>query len=462
MPEDVVAAAPFLEPSTAVAAPTLSTPEQASKSYGPVQPEERIALIDALRGVALFGIIAANMRGFAGPFDAYMRPNLVWQTRTDFWVQAFVDTFIQGKFITLFAFLFGVGFVLQFTRAESRQARFVPTYRRRLEALILLGALHQLLFWWGDILVTYGLGGFLLILFRKRQNKTILRWVLLLMLLPGAGMSGYMLFRMAKPQTPQRLEQAKKRHAEDEKKEQLERRKAIQVYQTGNYVQVFRQRLQELPRVDKIQPGAVALTFPIFLLGLWVFRQGILQDPAGNRRRLRRALLLGLLIGIPANVAATWLQHIVQARPSIGGPTTLMVISVTLSLFARPTLSMAYAGAVALLFLNETWRRRLLPFAAIGRTALSNYLLQTIVCTTIFYGYGGGLFARIHLAALFVLSVAIFALQVPLSQWWLGHHRFGPTEWLWRTLTYGKPPSTKSLESDPRYAEFLKKMRLPS
>ena len=70
MPEDVVAAAPFLEPSTAVlAAPTLSTPEQASKSYGPVQPEERIALIDALRGVALFGIIAANMRGFAGPFD---------------------------------------------------------------------------------------------------------------------------------------------------------------------------------------------------------------------------------------------------------------------------------------------------------------------------------------------------------------------------------------------------------
>jgi uncharacterized protein len=88
----------------------------------PTQPEERIALIDVLRGLALFGIIAANMRGFAGPMASYFHTDLLWKSTTDFWVQAFVDTFIQGKFITLFAFLFGVGFAVQFARAESRHS----------------------------------------------------------------------------------------------------------------------------------------------------------------------------------------------------------------------------------------------------------------------------------------------------------------------------------------------------
>jgi uncharacterized protein len=444
MAEEMGAAAPPVEAQTAGAdVPAGGTAAEAAQRWEPVQPEERIALIDALRGLALFGIIAANMRGFAGPLAAYFHPSLVWQTRTDFWVQAFVDTFIQGKFITLFAFLFGVGFVLQFTRAEARQARFVPTYRRRLFALILLGGLHQLLFWWGDILVSYGLGGFLLILFRKRQNKTILRWALLLMLLPGAGMSGLILFRTIKPQTPQRVEEGRKRVVENEKKNQAELRKTIQVYQTGSYVQIFRARLGELAQENQTQPGAVALTLPIFLLGLWVFRQGIFQDPAGNRRRLRQAMVLGLLIGIPANVAAVWLQHLAPPPTSAASLTPLLVIAVTLNLFARPVLSMGYAGAVALLFLNETWRSRLMPFAAIGRTALSNYLLQSIVCTTIFYGYGGGLFGRVHLAMLFVLSVVIYAIEAPLSQWWLRRYRFGPAEWLWRTMTYGKPPAMK-------------------
>lgn len=444
MTEEDSAAAPPGEVQTAGAAvPAGRTATEPPQRWEPVQPEERIALIDALRGLALFGIIAANMRGFAGPLAAYFHTNLFWQTRTDFWVQAFVDTFIQGKFITLFAFLFGVGFVLQFTRAESRQARFVPIYRRRLFSLILLGGLHQLLFWWGDILVSYGLGGFLLILFRKRQNKTILRWVLLLMLLPGAGMSGYMLFRAVKPQTPQRLEEGRKRRAENEIKEKAELRKTIQVYQTGTYVQIFRQRLGELAQENGSQPGVVVLTLPIFLLGLLVFRQGIFQDPAGNRRRLRKAMVLGLLIGIPANIASVWLQHIAPVGPSAGAPTPLMAIGVTLNLFARPVLSMGYAGAVALLFLNESWRRRMMPFAAIGRTALSNYLLQSIVCTTIFNGYGGGLFGRVHLAMLFLLSVVIYAIEAPLSQWWLSRYRFGPAEWLWRSMTYGKAPAMK-------------------
>jgi uncharacterized protein len=99
---------------------------------------------------------------------------------------------------------------------------------------------------------------------------------------------------------------------------------------------------------------------------------------------------------------------------------------------------MCYASAVVLLFLNERWRPRLKPFSVIGRTALSNYLFQTIFCTTIFFGYGGGLFAKVHLAWLMVLSVAVYALEVALSKWWLERYRFGPAEWAWRSLTYDR------------------------
>src|ERR1051326_3487034 len=194
----------------------------AAANWGPVQPEERIALIDVLRGLALFGIIAANMRGFAGPHMTYFAPDLLWKTRSDFWIQAFVDTFIQGKFITLFAFLFGVGFSLQFSRAEARGSRFGPIYRQRLEALILLGVLHQVLFWWGDILVSYGLGGFFLMAFRKRSNKTVAIWLLSVMLIPTVGTLSYQVFRLIKPQTQQQLATAKIRSQRNKLEQRLE------------------------------------------------------------------------------------------------------------------------------------------------------------------------------------------------------------------------------------------------
>ena len=103
-----------------------------------------------------------------------------------------------------------------------------------------------------------------------------------------------------------------------------------------------------------------------------------------------------------------------------------------------PALSFFYASAILLLFQRTAWQRHLAPLAAVGRTALSNYLLQSVICTTIFYSYGFGLYGRIGQPAGVALTFLIFALQIPVSVWWLRHFRFGPVEWLWRTLTYGK------------------------
>lgn len=405
---------------------------------GPTTPEERINLIDILRGLALFGIIAANMRGFAGPLTSYFQPGLVWKSPADYWVQAFVDTFIQGKFITIFAFLFGVGFVVQFSRLEKRHSRPVRVYSRRLLALILIGAVHQLLFWWGDILLTYALGGFLLIPFRKRQSKTVLIWAVCLMLAPIVGGAGFLAYRRLRPEPPHKVEENKKKAVEERAKREADMWKTIRVYQTGSYAAIFQERLGELKRQNRSQPFAVLYTFPIFLLGLWVWRRGVLQDPEAHRARLQKGLLIGALIGIPANLVFTWGAHVVQSQLQTGPPTPFALAGFLIGIFGRPALSMSYGCALGLLFLSAAWRPRLMPFAAIGRTALSNYFFQTIAGTTIFYGYGGGAFAKVSLAWLLVLSVVLYALEAPLSRWWLSRYRFGPAEWIWRSMTYGK------------------------
>ncbi len=442
MPEETAAGNRFPESPTAPGAgakPELSslTDIPQPQAIGPTQPDERITLIDVLRGVALIGIIVANMRGFAGPMPAYMEPGLIWKSRLDWWVQAFIDTFIQGKFITIFSFLFGVGFVLQFTRAEKRHARFGRFYSRRLSALLLIGAVHQFLFWWGDVLVTYALGGFCLIPFRKRTNKTILAWMLGLMLFPTVGGLGYYAYRQLRPLAPQKAAEKATKDAAERQKTLDGIPKSIQVYQNGSYAQIFMARLPDLKEANMFQPMVVMYTLPLFLMGLWVFRRGIIQDPGMHRALLRKGLVIGAIAGIPLNVLATWVMRLTAGQPPTP-PSPLMLLGFFLATFGRPLLSMSYACGLGLLFLNPAWRRRLLPFAAVGRTALSNYLLQTVVCTTIFYGYGGGLFVKVNLLWLLVLSLLIYALEIPLSNLWLRYYRFGPMEWVWRVMTYGK------------------------
>src|SRR5688572_1420643 len=142
----------------------------------PVAVGERIEVLDALRGAALFGIIAANMRGFSGPLAAYFDHTLMWTDPVNRMAQVFVDIFIQGKFITLFSFMFGIGFAIQMERADQSGIVSRGFYMRRLALLLLFGVIHFMFVWWGDILAPYALMGFLLMLFRTRSQNAVLRW----------------------------------------------------------------------------------------------------------------------------------------------------------------------------------------------------------------------------------------------------------------------------------------------
>ena len=147
----------------------------AAEAIGPVPGEDRITVIDCLRGAALFGILTANMRGFNAPLAAYMDPRLMWSWLPDRLMQAAVDCFVQGKFITIFAALFGIGFAIQMDRAAAR-VQSVGFYRRRMAGLLGIGLAHSFLLWWGDILVPYAICGFLLLLFRNCSQRTVFVW----------------------------------------------------------------------------------------------------------------------------------------------------------------------------------------------------------------------------------------------------------------------------------------------
>ncbi len=392
----------------------------------PVSAGERIEVLDVLRGAALFGIIAANMRGFSGPLPAYFDHTLMWTDTTSRIAQAFVDFFIQGKFITLFAFMFGIGFAIQMERADRSGVESRAFYVRRLAILLVLGLLHFLLIWWGDILAPYALMGFLLMLFRKRSQKTLLIWSAVLYAWPLLLSAVMMALRSAGVQIPSPPATTP---------EELQR--IIGVYGTGSYAEIVTQNFKSLPFMGFGLVFFYPRVLGIFLFGLWVWRQGIIRDLPSKADLLRRCQKHGLWIGVLFNALAMALNeifHPAPMTPSVMG----WVIGLSIAI-GLPAGSLFYASTLALLWQKAQWREWLRPFGAVGRMALSNYLLQSLVCTTIYYSWGGGLYGRVNPLVGLLPTVGIYSAQLALSAWWLQHFASGPMEWLWRRLTYATP-----------------------
>ena len=396
-------------------------------SMRPVAAGERIEVLDALRGAALFGIIAANMRGFSGPLAAYFDHTLMWTDPRSRAAQAFVDIFIQGKFITLFAFMFGIGFAIQMERADLSGVTSRMFYVRRLAILLLFGMLHFILIWWGDILAAYAILGFALMLFRNQSQKALLRLAVVLFLYPV--LLGTLLFTLHSagvqipgppPTTPEELQ------------------RIIGVYASGSYGDIVKQNLKELP----FMAFGLIFFYPrvlgVFLFGLWVWREGIIRELPTKTALLRRCQKHGLWIGLLFNAIALAINemfHPDPITPSFHG----LLVNAALTI-GVPAGSLFYATTVALLWEHLHWRARLRPFAAVGRMALTNYLLQSIICTTIFYSWGLALYGRVNPLIGFVPTILIYSAQVALSVWWFRRFAMGPMEWLWRRLTYGKAP----------------------
>lgn len=415
--------------TAAVTAPPKTT-------VGPITAAERISEIDILRGFALFGILLVNMASYGHSFYEYVMLKPV-PTGTLDQIATFVVAFFgEGKFYSLFSFLFGFGLAIQMSRAESRGTPFVPIYLRRMLALLAIGLVHAYLIWVGDILVPYALLGFLLLLFRKSKPRTLLIWAIIMLVLItviNLGLLGLTSLAYLTPESAAMMDQA----TQDAMAQYTEAaEQSNRIYATGSFAEITAQRANDLGFLYPVTLFIVPNIFAMFLLGLAAGKQGIFQNIAAHLPLFKKLQFWGLVLGVAGN-----LLYAVGARfsnPNV--PTLISFLATTGQTFGAPLLSAFYLSTIVLLAQNPVWRRRLMVLEPVGRMALSNYLFQSLVCTAIFYSYGLGLYGQIGPAAGVLLTFIIYIVQIPLSNWWMKRFQYGPVEWLWRTLTYGKSP----------------------
>jgi uncharacterized protein len=408
-----------------MSAPTPAPPT-APEGLRPVSAAERIDLIDALRGFALYGVLLANtIPWFSGRAFLPRAQIAVGPGSIDGIALLLVGVFVDGKAMTLFSCLFGLGFAVQLMRAEARGREVVPVYLRRLGVLLGIGLCHIVLLWWGDILATYAVTGFALILFRRRTDRALLLWAAALILVPSC--------LMAVSAMSDFLERILPHHRQDE----AFRAQVLAALSGHDHVLLARMHVRQyLSHVGSVAVMYFPSLLGRFLLGYLVGRRRLLHDAADHLPFFRKLLGWGLTIGLVGNIAAAIRRALMRQDVTIPS-----WIKLALSLFDDPAvvaLAAGYLSAMVLLFQRPAWRRRILILAPVGRMALTNYLSQSLICTFLFYGWGLGLIGRVGPALCIPLTLTIFAGQILVSRLWLRRFQFGPAEWLWRSLTYGQ------------------------
>ena len=393
---------------------------------GPVSSRERIEVLDVLRGLAVGGILIGNIQWFSG--YGMMPPSLAAASPIYDQVTHFIVHFlIEGKFYSIFSFLFGVGFALQIARAEDRGDTNASVFKRRLGWLLVIGLLHAYLLWAGDILSVYALVGFVLLLFRRKSNESILRWAAVLVAVPVVTyVILYIAFvAFAPPDAIAGFDAS-----------QLERwNTSVREVGEGGYVRnVTGYNLQYI--VGRYMGLIIQMRLPkilaMFLLGMYAYRRGVFQDVSAHRTLIRKVMVYGLALGVIGNVLMAALAGNEAPFP----PSPAALIGVIGYAFGVPSLALGIIALVTLLWQKTDWRRGLSYLAPVGRTALTNYLLQTVICVTIFYGYGFGMFGKVGALSATLTAVAIFLVQIAVSSLWLRYFAYGPVEWIWRQLTY--------------------------
>jgi uncharacterized protein len=404
----------------------------ASDATGNAVPErERIVAIDVLRGFALLGILVMNIQSFSMIGSAYVNPMAYGDmTGANYWVWWLGHVFADQKFMSIFSMLFGAGIVLMTNRQEARTGRSAGVHYRRMAILLCIGLLHAYLIWFGDILVAYAICGMIVYLFRRLPP-----WVLLLLGLVAIAMHSviYLGISASVPHWPPgELEQFRR----DMKPEAADVQKEVAIYR-GSW-------MGQLPHRAK-----KAFMFETFLFAVWTgWRAGGLMlvgmalfklgafAAQWSARSYWAMLVVGLGGGIPvieyghrAIVAHNW------------DPVYALFTGFEFNNWGSVLVSLGYVGAVMLICQRPTWHWLTRPLAAVGQMAFTNYLMQSLICTTIFYGHGFGHFGNFERVGQLAIVIAIWAFQLILSPIWLRYFRFGPAEWLWRTLTYGRIPA---------------------
>ncbi len=382
---------------------------------------DRIADVDALRGMALFGILVVNVCAFASAFYGAGVRDPQFNGAMDHTVRALIAVLFEMKFYLLFSFLFGYSVTLQMAAAERAGEALTGRMLRRQTGLLALGLAHGALLFYGDILTIYAILGLILLALRHRSDSAALRLAALLILVSAALWIGLGLLQWA---SGERMNRAAV----------TAQAVAAQAAYRGDPWRVIAQRVAELPSVWGMllmiqAPCALAM----FLVGFVAGRRDLLRNVAAHRPLFRRLLGVGLAVGGPGALLYAWLS-----QGFIG--TGWDVVGLGVCVLTAPLLSAAYGSAFLLGIQTRAGRVVAGWLAPAGRMALTNYLTQSLVCALLFTGYGAGLIGRVAPLTTVGVAVLLFAVQPPLSRWWLARFAYGPVEWALRALTIARWP----------------------
>jgi len=399
----------------------------------PVLQTERSDILDVLRGFALFGVLLDNIFGFTGWgfFTQPMREALpTWPA--DGIVALSELTFINGKFYSLFSLLFGIGFSIILIRNEQKGINALEIFYRRLIILLIIGAGHLFLLWEGDILVLYALIGMLLPLFRKCSDKTLLITAAALILSPIIFDCIDILFHAKAGDGLERLAMS------------IDKKNSLPTDSTyANYLFKSESGWQEWRNWQEsgwayrysyiLDSNRIPKVLGMFLIGFYAGRKTMYLKLENYIALFKKLRLWGLIIGIPAAIACTYFEIFEKGIPSPTGlvHTFFYAISVV-------PLCLAYTSIICLRWIKKKGNSKLKVLAPLGRMALTNYLMQTIIGITLYYGVGFGFGGNIGPAIFVPIGFAVYALQILYSNWWFKYFNYGPMEWIWRQLTYWK------------------------
>ena len=473
-------------------------------AFRPVSIGDRIQTLDVVRGFALLGIALMNVEFFNRPIGELDLGMPAGVGGIDYWAGWFVHVFVRGKFWTMFSLLFGMGFAVMLARAEQAGRGFFAPYLRRTLALATFGALHFVFLWTGDILFSYACGAMLLMLVFYAKPQVLLWLGVLLLLaaaafgaagafghalpwqpmlgfgiplllfgvvayalrrwplsgLRAAGLALYLLpslsmaiggavmmgwppeterdrIQQAEANTPEQekvLAEALEKRAEQRKEHAQDVADETRVMREGSYAEATAWRAQSFVKHLGPNAGFAVIVLGVFLLGAWFIRSGVMSDPAAHLRLFRQMAWIGIPLGLGLSLVAARIS-LTHVPGQNDGPFQL---ATGLAFVGNLPACLGYIGVVVLLF-HGRWRNWLAQLAPVGRMALSNYILQSALGTLFFYGYGLGQWGMPR-AQQVLYVLAVFALQLLLSRWWLANFRYGPLEWLWRWITYGQRP----------------------
>src|SRR5699024_11056404 len=387
----------------------------------PLQKSERMMWIDAARGFAILGIFVVNIGAFSAPYFLYGGEKDAWSHAIDQFTHVMIDIFFQASFYTLFSLLFGFGLQILKERLITKGIAVSPFLFRRLIILMMFGMIHAFLIWHGDILLSYGIIGLFFMAFIYRSDRAILLWGTLILgssvflytvmlynvraFLGGANTSGI--------------------------------HRAETYYASNDWFVILDQNLNDWLYANSIFSYVLLGTtlLPLFLIGMYLARKRWLHNPSQHRKRLWAAWVVSLIVFIALKMGPylngnpEWFSY---TQDNVGGAASALFYLFSITLSAQSIFG----------------KKLLKPFSFVGRMSLSNYILQSLICFILFYGVGFGLYGSVRPIEAMGIVALVYTLQVFVSKWWLAKYRYGPLEWLWRSLTYKQKQPLRETENE--------------